>query len=139
MAGFQRVGLRVTGADFSQEIATLTTHIERLRHDIESLQGAVNKSSIDVIETEDDRRPLKSALKKSSRYGADGDSNPGNELTVPPPPIVPGSAGGRHRRNLSWCSSKTNGSASSSGTEYFSAVSSDDEVGGIFWNRKSWN
>ena len=122
----------MTGADFSQEIATLTTHIERLRHDIESLQGAVNKSSIDVIETEDDRRPLKSALKKSSRYGADGDSNPGSELTVPPPPIVPGSAGGRHRRNLSWCSSKTNGSASSSGTEYFSAVSSDDEAGGIF-------
>lgn len=33
------VGLKVTGADFSQEIATLTTHIERLRQDIESLKG----------------------------------------------------------------------------------------------------
>ena len=33
------VGLKVTGTDFSQEIATLTTHIERLRLDIESLKG----------------------------------------------------------------------------------------------------
>ena len=121
----QRVGLRVTGEDFSQEIATLTTHIERLRLDIEHLRGAV-RPSIDVIETEDGKRPLKSALKKSSRYAADEDSNLGPELTVPQPPVAPG-GGGRHRRNLSWCSTKTSGSASSSGTEYFSAISSDDE------------
>ena len=38
----QNVGLKVTGSDFSQEIATLTTHIERLRLDIESLKGVVN-------------------------------------------------------------------------------------------------
>ena len=38
----QNVGLKVTGQDFSQEIASLTTHIERLRHDIESLRGVVN-------------------------------------------------------------------------------------------------
>ena len=38
----QNVGLRVTGSDFSQEIATLTTHIQRLRQDIDSLKGVVN-------------------------------------------------------------------------------------------------
>ena len=113
----------MTGEDFSQEIATLTTHIERLRLDIEHLRGAV-RPSIDVIESEDGKRPLKSALKKGSRYAGDEDLNFGPELTVPHPPVAPG---GRHRRNLSWCSSKTSGSASSSGTEYFSAMSSDDE------------
>jgi len=121
----QRVGLRVTGEDFSQEIATLTTNIERLRLDIEHLRGAV-RPSVDVIETEDGKRPLKSALKKSSRYAADEDSSAGPELTAGQPPVAPG-VGGRHRRNLSWCSTKTSGSASSSGTEYFSAISSDDE------------
>jgi len=121
----QRVGLRVTGEDFSQEIATLTTNIERLRLDIEHLRGAV-RPSLDVIETEDGKRPLKSALKKSSRYAADEDSSAGPELTAGQPPVAPG-VGGRHRRNLSWCSTKTSGSASSSGTEYFSAISSDDE------------
>ena len=40
----QNVGLKVTGSDFSQEIASLTTHIERLRKDIECLRGAVNPS-----------------------------------------------------------------------------------------------
>ena len=124
---FQRVGLRVTGEDFSQEIATPTTNIERLRLDIEHLRGAV-RPSIDVIETEDGKRPLKSALKKSSRYAADEDSSQTAELTVGQPPVAPlPGAGGRHRRNLSWCSTKTSGSASSSGTEYFSAISSDDE------------
>ena len=38
----QNVGLKVTGSDFSQEIATLTTHIQRLRQDIDSLKGVVN-------------------------------------------------------------------------------------------------
>ena len=37
----QNVGLKVTGSDFSQEIATLTTHIQRLRQDIDSLKGVV--------------------------------------------------------------------------------------------------
>ena len=116
----------MTGEDFSQEIATLTTNIERLRLDIEHLRGAV-RPSIDVIETEDGKRPLKSALKKSSRYAADEDSGQTAELTVGQPVAPLPGAGGRHRRNLSWCSTKTSGSASSSGTEYFSAISSDDE------------
>ena len=38
----QNVGLKVTGSDFSQEIATLTTHIQRLRQDIDSLKGVVH-------------------------------------------------------------------------------------------------
>ena len=37
----RNVGLKVTGQDFSQEIATLTTHIERLRHDIETLRAVL--------------------------------------------------------------------------------------------------
>ena len=40
----QNVGLKVTGSDFSQEIATLTTHIQRLRQDIDSLKGVVPHS-----------------------------------------------------------------------------------------------
>jgi len=125
----RNVGLKVTGQDFSQEIATLTTHIERLRHDIETLRDVV-QPSIGIVETDDDVKPLKSVLKKSSRYqghesGGAGDQN--MELTVPP--VVPGGGTGgmRHRRNLSWGSGLTNCSASSSGTEYFSAISSDDE------------
>jgi len=123
----QNVGLKVTGQDFSQEIASLTTHIESLRHDIESLRGVVNPGVV-VSESDDGRRPLKSVLKKGSRYQPlksrenQIDREEAVELTVP-------SSGSniRHRRNLSWGSGLTNCSASSSGTEYFSAISSDDD------------
>jgi len=118
----QNVGLKVTGSDFSQEIATLTTHIERLRHDLECLRGAVNPS-IEFIEDPNQPKPLKGVLKKGTRYQSEpsfenvrgaGD----DRLELPE---------FRHRRNLSWGSGLTNGSASSSGTEYFSAISDDDE------------
>ena len=120
----QNVGLRVTGEDFSQEIASLNTHIERLRHDIETLKVSVAAAEPEVTSG----RPLKSALKKSSRYPREEEdtSLTSQELTVPP--AVPSAgAGARHRRNLSWGSGLTSGSASSSGTEYFSAISSEDE------------
>ena len=45
----QNVGLKVTGSDFSQEIASLTTHIERLRKDIECLRGSVNPSIGNIV------------------------------------------------------------------------------------------
>ena len=70
---------------------------------------------------------LKSALKKSSRYQGDtedeGEVGGNNDLLAPPS----SSSGLRHRRNLSWGSGLTAGSASSTGTEYFSAVSDDEE------------
>ena len=109
----QNVGLKVTGQDFSQEIATLSTHIERLRQDIEVLRGAV------VINSEDQHSQgqLKSVLKKSSRYEGVNDGDIISQEAVPSKPL-------RHRRNQSWGSGLT---ASSSGTEYFSAISSDEE------------
>ena len=130
----QNVGLKVTGSDFSQEIATLTTHIQRLRQDIDSLKGVVTvphshgEFSQDL--TEISRPPvLKSALKKSSRYQGDtedeGEVGGNNDLLAPP--SSSSSSGLRHRRNLSWGSGLTAGSASSTGTEYFSAVSDDEE------------
>lgn len=118
----QNVGLRVTGADFSQEIATLTTHIERLRQDIECLKSAVNPS----IELNDDPGPprsLKSVLKKNTRY----QSQPTFEHVAHESDGSLELPGLRHKRNLSWGSGLTNGSASSSGTEYFSAISDDDD------------
>ena len=133
------VGLKVTGSDFSQEIASLTTHIERLRLDIESLKG-VNLatrlgefgSEIDLLftgkfclieVTEESRKPLKSVLKKSSRY--EGGEEDVTRLDLPESNTS--STRSRHRRNQSWGSGLTSGSASSSGTEYFSAVSDDEE------------
>ena len=48
------VGLKVTGSDFSQEIASLTTHIERLRLDIESLKGVNLASRLGELGSERD-------------------------------------------------------------------------------------
>ena len=107
--------VQVTGSDFSQEIATLTTHIERLRQDIEVLRDSVQSSA----EVEVSRgQPLRSALRKSSRYDSSdvSSSDQNGEL--------PSSSHSRHRRNLSCGSGVT---SASSGTEYWSAVSSDEE------------
>jgi len=57
----QNVGLRVTGADFSQELATLTTHIAALRADIEQLKGKEESAA-------EAKAVLKSALKRDSKY-----------------------------------------------------------------------
>ena len=77
--------------------------------------------SIEV--TEESRKPLKSVLKKSSRY--EGGEEEVSRLDLPEP--ITSSTNSRHRRNQSWGSGLTSGSASSSGTEYFSAVSDDEE------------
>eukprot|EP00092_Neocalanus_flemingeri_P029756 GFUD01032304.1.p1 GENE.GFUD01032304.1~~GFUD01032304.1.p1 ORF type:complete len:425 (+),score=92.78 GFUD01032304.1:53-1327(+) len=120
----RNVGLKVTGTDFSQDIATLTTHIERLRQDIECLRGAVNPS-IEFTEDSSQTKPLKSVLRKSTRY----QSQPSFENVAPEGDGSLELPGFRHKRtrNLSWGSGLTNGSASSSGTEYFSAISDDDD------------
>ena len=87
--------------------------------------------------TEGSRPPvLKSVLKKSSRYqggseeedeaAGSGGSGGGMDLLAPPTSSS-SSSSLRHRRNLSWGSGLTAGSASSTGTEYFSAVSDDEE------------
>ena len=109
--------VQVTGSDFSQEIATLTTHIERLRQDIEVLRDSVQSSA--EVEVYNSRgQPLRSALRKSSRYDSSdvSSSDQNGEL--------PSSSHSRHRRNLSCGSGVT---SASSGTEYWSAVSSDEE------------
>jgi len=112
----QNVGLRVTGPDFSQELATLTTHIAALRADLEQLKEGNSSTT--------GGSTLKSALKRESKYGGRGDVEcltSSEQLELPEI--------GR-RRNQSWGSGLTVGSASSSGTEYFSAYSgSDDENG----------
>merc|ERR1719450_41941 len=113
----QNVGLRVTGPDFSQELATLTTHIAALRADLEQLKEGNNGTSAAGP-------TLKSALKRESKYGGDGRGDHAmsveclnsSEQHLEMPGI------GR-RRNQSWGSGLTVGSASSSGTEYFSAYS----------------
>lgn len=112
------VGLRVTGEDFSQEIATLTSNIELLRKDIEQLKDG---SGVAGDETVQNSLPLKSALKTSTKYDQQYQDQTGDHLETLEMPQI------RRRRNLSWGSGLTNGSASSSGTEYFSAVSDDDE------------
>lgn len=112
------VGLRVTGEDFSQEIATLTSNIELLRRDIEQLKDG---SGLAGDETVQNSLPLKSALKTSTKYDQQYQDQTGDHLETLEMPQI------RRRRNLSWGSGLTNGSASSSGTEYFSAVSDDDE------------
>jgi len=112
------VGLRVTGEDFSQEIATLTSNIELLRRDIEQLKDG---SGVAGDETVQNSLPLKSALKTSTKYDQQYQDQTGDHLETLEMPQI------RRRRNLSWGSGLTNGSASSSGTEYFSAVSDDDE------------
>jgi len=94
---------------------------------IESLRGVVSPGVV-ISESDDGRRPLKSVLKKGSRYQPlksrenQTDKEEAVELTVPS-----SGSNNRHRRNLSWGSGLTNCSASSSGTEYFSAISSDDD------------
>lgn len=115
------VGLKVIGPDFSQEIATLTTHIDLLRQDIELLKG----------NSPDEVQPLKSVLKKSTKYDEQYQSHNGflessgdHQESIELPGI-------RRKRTSSWGSGLTNGSASSSGTEYFSAVSDDDEDLGL--------
>jgi len=112
----QNVSLSVTGRDFSQELTTLSQSIDRLRKDIENLRGNASLSH---------EPPLKSALKKvnysttdphqNNRYSY-GESSDGS-LDLPSPT--------KHIRSLSQSSSFTNGS--SSGTEYFSALDTDDE------------
>jgi len=115
----QNVGLRVTGADFSQELATLTTHIAALRADIEQLkskeEGAAEAKAV-----------LKSALKRDSKYAVQGGSESCLAAGEASSLELPGLELGR-RRNQSWGSGLTAGSASSSGTEYFSALSGSDE------------
>jgi len=117
----QNVGLRVTGSDFSQELATLTTHIEALRADIEQLKA---REGLELDQGAGGGAPhLKSALKKGSLYQSDQclvTSESGDMLELP-------ELGLSRKRNLSWGSGLTNGSASSSGTEYFSALSGSDE------------
>jgi len=118
----QNVALKVTGNDFSQEIATLSTRIEKLREDIECLRGSV-KPSIELCEDSTDLKPLKSVLKKNTKYQSDQSFDhfhPRGDVNLELPEL-------KHRRNLSWGSGLTNGSASSSGTEYFSAISDDDD------------
>ena len=74
---------------------------------------------------EESRKPLKSVLKRSSRY----EGGSGEEVVSSLDLLAPTShsSSSRHRRNPSWGSGLTTGSASSSGTEYFSAVSDDEE------------
>lgn len=110
----QNVSLSVTGRDFSQELTTLSQSIDRLRKDIENLRGNAALSH---------EPPLKSALKKVN-YSAPDQTNrysygewSDGSLDLPSP--------NRHVRSLSQSSSFTNGS--SSGTEYFSALDTDDE------------
>ena len=59
------MSLNVTGKDFHQEIATLTTSIERLRQDIEELKSS--ESPVHTARTVQRTKPLKSALKKCNR------------------------------------------------------------------------
>jgi len=114
----QNVGLRVTGADFSQELATLTTHIAALRADIEQLKGKEESAA-------EAKAVLKSALKRDSKYAGQG----GSESCLAAEPNTLELPGLGRRRNQSWGSGLTAGSASSSGhsTDYFSALSGSDE------------
>ena len=114
----QNVGLRVTGPDFSQELATLTTHIAALRADLEQLKEGNNSSGVPA---------LKSALKRESKYGGKGDAMSVECLASSEQLELPELG---RRRNQSWGSGLTVGSASSSGTEYFSAYSGSDEENG---------
>jgi len=114
----QNVGLRVTGPDFSQELATLTTHIAALRADLEQLKEGNNSSGVPA---------LKSALKRESKYGGKGDAMSVECLASTEQLELPELG---RRRNQSWGSGLTVGSASSSGTEYFSAYSGSDEENG---------
>ena len=119
----QNVGLRVTGPDFSQELATLTTHIAALRADLEQLkEGNGNNGTSAAVPT------LKSALKRESKYGGGGDAMSVECLTTSEQQLELPEIG--RRRNQSWGSGLTAGSASSSGTEYFSAYSGSDEENG---------
>jgi len=116
----QNVGLRVTGPDFSQELATLTTHIAALRADLEQLKEGNGASAAGPT--------LKSALKRESKYGGGrGDAMSVECLTSSEQLELPEIG---RRRNQSWGSGLTVGSASSSGTEYFSAYSGSDEENG---------
>jgi len=114
----QNVGLRVTGPDFSQELATLTTHIAALRADLEQLKEGNSTSAGPT---------LKSALKRESKYGGRGDAMSVECLASSEQLELPEIG---RRRNQSWGSGLTVGSASSSGTEYFSAYSGSDEENG---------
>ena len=115
----QNVGLRVTGPDFSQELATLTTHIAALRADLEQLKGSNSSTTGGPT--------LKSALKQESKYGGRGDAMSVECLSSSEQLELPEIG---RRRNQSWGSGLTVGSASSSGTEYFSAYSGSDEENG---------
>jgi len=111
----KNVSLNVTGKDFHQEIATLTTSIERLRQDIEELKSS--ESPVHTARTVQRTKPLKSALKKCNRTSStelQQEETFTNGLELP-----------SHSRNLSWGSTRT--SVSSSSTEYFSAISSDED------------
>ena len=115
----QNVGLRVTGPDFSQELATLTTHIAAPRADLEQLKEGSNNTTGGPT--------LKSALKRESKYGGRGDAMSVECLVSSEQLELPDIG---RRRNQSWGSGLTAGSASSSGTEYFSAYSGSDEENG---------
>lgn len=108
----QNVSLSVTRGDFSQEIATLTTSIDRLRQEIEELKGS--GGSLSSLQLPPAHKPLKSALKKTNHQNSE------NETLDLELPLRPKS----HSRTQSWGSSRT---SSSTSTEYFSAVSSDED------------
>jgi len=108
----QNVSLSVTRGDFSQEIATLTYSIDKLRQEIEELKGS--GGSLPTLPLPQAQKPLKSAMKKTNHQSSD------NETLDLELPIRRKS----HSRTQSWGSSKT---SSSTSTEYFSAVSDDDE------------
>jgi len=110
------VGLRVTGKDFSQEIATLHSHIQLLRQDIEELKQGQGEGEIELASGE--VPILKSALKKNCTASVGSDLPRQESLELPQV---------CRKRTLSWGSGLTNGSASSSGTEYFSAISDTED------------
>ena len=127
----QNVGLRVTGSDFSQDLATLTTHIAALRlsgnpcdcvallylFKIESKSDiSARRADLEQLKGKEgeEKQPLKSALKRGSRYAPYqselclASSSELNQLELP-------SVGGRRQRNLSWGSGLSKGSSSSTG------------------------
>jgi len=129
----QNVGLRVTGQDFSQEIATLSTHIQILRKDIDILkQGTSTAALVPVVENDSNPPALKSAFKKASRHPCVRTESQSSD-NLEPPAYLPSQESlelpsATRKRTLSWGSGLTRGSASSSGTDYYSAIDTDEET-----------
>jgi len=94
--------LRVAGQDFSQDIASLHSSIQQLRQELESMREEEEESPRP--------QPLRSALKRAAAGREDVQL-----LQLPGPSR-------RHRRSPSWSSGQ------SSGTDYYSALESEEEV-----------